>query len=448
MNIFGYQHVDFQEKLILVEVVRSQYSFTIIGLHNTRRLVLLKSLQAIFGQLPQATIKLPQEADPNQILCAISLAIHCSQKGVFDTWDTNVLVHANINLNQSLAAATGSSHLEQLCLDTNIDVILTSSKSVQLPNIETLYADTLGSALSQLWRFALIHPQSQKESKAASEMLRSDPFATILGLEKAKQALLYAVGGKLPILLYGPPGAGKSLLLSTIQFLLPPLTDSEELEVHRIWTREKHKAPVLSVSPLMQSQDLVRGRPPWISYAHGGALLVDDLSIQKPKVRSSLSSLLDRTEFNSYPLSFLLCCASNACSCSNLGSTLGNCSCSRQQIYRYWKRLGPPLLDRFAIALVQEPENLLVSNLHETNWDYSRIAKVRAIQSRRSYQDILKLIPLYNKTTKIKTMSIRRAILCCKLARTIADFSGLDDVTADCMQKACSLYQLPVDNIT
>ncbi len=88
---------------------------------------------------------------------------------------------------------------------------------------------SIASALSQIWRFTLRHPENeeQKHDTSKTYMLKEDPFTGILGLREAKQALCYAVAGELPLLLYGPPGSGKSLLLNRTKALLPPLRESE-----------------------------------------------------------------------------------------------------------------------------------------------------------------------------------------------------------------------------
>jgi len=56
--------------------------------------------------------------------------------------------------------------------------------------------------------------------------------------------------------------------------------------------------------------------------------------------------------------------AANPCPCGNLGSPVKTCVCSPQEIQRYWKKLGGPLLDRIDMRVpvgAPTPEALLSS---------------------------------------------------------------------------------------
>jgi magnesium chelatase family protein len=56
----------------------------------------------------------------------------------------------------------------------------------------------------------------------------------VQGQLAAKRALLIAAAGAHNLLFSGPPGTGKTLLASRLPGLLPPLTESEALEVAAI----------------------------------------------------------------------------------------------------------------------------------------------------------------------------------------------------------------------
>ena len=65
----------------------------------------------------------------------------------------------------------------------------------------------------------------------------------VQGQHAAKRALVVAAAGQHNLLLSGPPGTGKTLLASRLPGLLPPLTESEALEVAAVQS-------VVSIEPL------------------------------------------------------------------------------------------------------------------------------------------------------------------------------------------------------
>ena len=76
----------------------------------------------------------------------------------------------------------------------------------------------------------------------------------VRGQAQAKRALEIAAAGAHSLLMLGPPGAGKSMLASRLSGLLPPLTESEALEVAAVasisnsfdagkWGQRPYRAP-------------------------------------------------------------------------------------------------------------------------------------------------------------------------------------------------------------
>jgi len=450
MQIYGYQNQDFNGHLIPIHLRQVSTTFCALGLSQAKAKQLRLGLGAFFSPIPRSTIQLQMEADPLQLLFAVIVALHALEKHILPLCPHKILVYGQITVEGSITASPSLRDIPSLCKQHGIDLVLTNLAEHALPpdvGTEIQICQTLDQALSSLYRYALQH-QGQKE-RAAHEQDKSlqieDPFCGILGLERAKEALIYACAGNLPFLLYGPPGSGKSLLLGRVKLLLPPLAGTVRQEAYALHGTTLDCPPVLSLASSMQQQDLTRGNVPWICKAHGGALLADELASLKPRVRTSLATFLDAQTVGSYPLSFLLGSATNACPCSNLGSHDVPCICSEQQIDRFWANLGHPLLDRFAICTSVEPENLLVSKLQKAHYAFARIAEVRAMQSKRSDEELIRLLPLHTRLTRYREGSMRRALLCCKLAQTIADYHGKLSVTQELMELATSLYLLPRD---
>src|SRR5690606_3668355 len=59
-------------------------------------------------------------------------------------------------------------------------------------------------------------------------------LAEVIGQREAVDALLAAAAGGHHLLMSGPPGAGKTMLAARLPTILPPLGDTEALEVAAI----------------------------------------------------------------------------------------------------------------------------------------------------------------------------------------------------------------------
>lgn len=57
-----------------------------------------------------------------------------------------------------------------------------------------------------------------------------------MGQHAVKRALEIAAAGGHNILLSGSPGSGKSMMAKRFPTILPPLSDSEQLDVIRVWS--------------------------------------------------------------------------------------------------------------------------------------------------------------------------------------------------------------------
>src|SRR5690606_37638132 len=84
-------------------------------------------------------------------------------------------------------------------------------------------------------------------------------FHQLIGMERAKRALVLSAAGGHHVLLSGSPGTGKTQLVSTLPTLLPPLSEQESIESTTMFslagiassglqTRRPFRAPHHSIS--------------------------------------------------------------------------------------------------------------------------------------------------------------------------------------------------------
>ena len=240
-----------------------------------------------------------------------------------------------------------------------------------------------------------------------------DDLAEVRGHGLARRALEVAAAGGHNLLMVGPPGSGKSMLAHRLPGILPPLSDSQSLEVTRIYSvggllmngpvlirdrpfRSPHHH--LSLAGLIGGGAGVAG-PGEISYAHHGVLFLDELPLYRRDVLESLRAPLEDKVVHiarsggaiSFPCNFCLVGAMNPCPCGFLGDGTRPCSCTAAELHRYRFRISGPLLDRFDLKVDMQrldKHQLLSADPSESSRVVRRrVEAARTVQARRAGWD-------------------------------------------------------------
>ncbi len=316
-------------------------------------------------------------------------------------------------------------------------------------------------------------------------------FDEVKGQENVKRAFEVAAAGGHNIILVGSPGCGKSMMAKRIPSILPPLSLGESLEttqIHSIAGKLRKETSLISQRPFraphhtVSDVALIGGNqtfcPGEISLAHNGVLYLDELPEFSKHVLETLRQPLEdhqitisRAKYSlTLPSSFMLVASMNPCPCGYNHHPTRKCVCTPSQIQRYLNKISGPLLDRIDIHI--ECENIDIDDLANAPKGESsatireRVIKARQIQTERfkDYKDVhcnaqmttalmQQFATLDKNCTDLLRTAMKRLNLSAraydrivKVARTIADLSGSENIQACHIAEAVGYRNMDRDN--
>ncbi|HAQ02658.1 TPA: magnesium chelatase [Candidatus Nomurabacteria bacterium] len=305
------------------------------------------------------------------------------------------------------------------------------------------------------------------------EKVNNIDFSDIKGQEGAKRGLEIAASGGHNIAMSGPPGTGKTMLARVFSHILPDLDKDDCLEItgihsivglleDAIITDPPFRAPHHTASYVSMIGGGANPKPGEVTLAHRGVLFLDEFPEFEKRVLESLRQPLEdnivsisRARGSAiFPSNFILVAAMNPCPCGNKGNKQKACICKQGDLDRYKRKLSGPIMDRIDIWVnVQnvdyEKLSSVVQEGEKTNTIKQRVKNARDIQLKRykssprkistnSEMNVKELniyAPLDEETKKLLNQSAERLQLSArayhrtiKLARTIADLEGSEEI--------------------
>ncbi len=305
-------------------------------------------------------------------------------------------------------------------------------------------------------------------------------LADLRGQLLPRRALEVAAAGGHNLLLIGPPGGGKTMMARRLPGILPPLTFEEALEctaIHSVagtlapgiglLTARPFRAPHHTISNIALVGGGSNPRPGEISLAHNGVLFLDEAPEFQRRVLEVLRQPLEEGRVTvaralrtaNFPARFVLVAAMNPCPCGYLGDERRTCRCTPTQVERYAGRLSGPLRDR--IDLTVEVAAVPVVTLTDAPpGEASAAVRSRVVHARERQQGRYALLgvrtnaalqgdgirryctpdpagrQLLRRAAEQLGLTARGHDRVLKVARTVADLGGSDQVQSDHVAEA------------
>ena len=313
-------------------------------------------------------------------------------------------------------------------------------------------------------------------SEKASERI---DISMLKGQEKTKRAIILSAAGFHNMLLLGSPGSGKTMAAGILSGILPPLDPDETGEVYALYealdgpaAKISTERPVRVISPDITPGKLLGNAlsmtPGEMALANHGVLFADEIMEFPSQVLDFMRKPLEDREVRlfhngvvcTYPAGLIFVGAGNPCKCGLFYEPGSRCRCTPGSRRRYMSRMSGPFIERIDIfsemrsigkndmALMYADEKEAQSPVIKENiarcWEMQRqrygektfnscVSSPNIADSMRLSKDILDYCSELASKGLFSARGYQKTL---RLARTIADYDGREDVTKSDVSEA------------